>query len=61
MDEYRRLLALQSVHDDHIREAQAERRSHWLLGRARQNHMSISRVWLLLTVLGAGLIFIWGH
>ncbi len=60
MDDYRRLLAVQSIHDDHVREAQAERRSHWLLGRTRHDFIKISRVWALLTVLGLGLIIVWG-
>lgn len=56
MDDYRRMLAIQSMHADLIREAQAERRSLWLLGRARPG----VRVWALLTVLALGLIVVWG-
>ncbi|MCC7358588.1 MAG: hypothetical protein IT317_03875 [Anaerolineales bacterium] len=61
MDDYRRLLALQSIHRDHMREAQAERRSAWLLGRTRHEYIRLSRVWVLLSVLAVGLLLVWGH
>ena len=61
MDDYRRLLAMQSIHEDHVREAESERRSHWLLGRARPSYIRVRRVWLLLSVLAVGLILVWGH
>ena len=61
MDDYRRLLAFQAIHDDHVRAAQAERRRHWLPGRTRHEFINISRVWALLAVLGLGLIIGWGH
>lgn len=56
MDDYRRMLAVQSMYEDRTREAQAERHSLWLLGRARP----AARVWALLVVLGLGLIVVWG-
>ena len=61
MDEYRRMLAIQSIHEDHVREAQADRRSHWLLGRPRHAFINVTRVWMLLTLLGLGLFIVWGH
>jgi len=61
MDEYRRLLAIQSIHDDHARAAQAERRSHWLLGRPRHDYVTLGRLWVLLTVVGISLFLVWGH
>jgi len=61
MDEYRRLLAIQSIHEDHVREAQAERRSHWLLGRSRHDYITLSRLGLVVTLLGIGLFLFWAH
>ncbi len=61
MDEYRRLLAIQSFYKDLAREVQADRRSHQLLGRTRHNYAVISRLGLLVTLVGIGLFLVWGH
>ena len=61
MDEYRRLLAIQAIQEDHMREARAESRSHWLLGRSRHEYIFIGRIGLLVTLLGIGLFLVWGH